>query len=67
MFGITVISPILLLIMACGKDILPLNIDEDPFSVLDNGYAEKDFKTTQYSDISDDDFEIPVSQKRLPT
>ena len=54
--------------MARNNQILPLNIDEDPFSILDNGcYVEKSFKATQYSDISDDDFEIPVSQKRLPT
>ena len=43
----------------------PLAIPDDPFSVLDKPKRYYSINNTQYSDISDEDFEIPVSQKRL--
>ena len=42
-------------------------ISSDPFSVLDKkNVKEPAILVDQYSDISDDDFYIPSSQKRLP-
>ena len=41
---------------------------DDPFKVLDQPLPPKsEIKVDQYSDISDDDFQIPCSQKRLPS
>ena len=38
----------------------------DPFGVLDYPKSQNvGLKTTQYLDISDDDFNIPVSQKQM--
>ena len=44
------------------------SISEDPFDVLDEPLPEKSnvILDPHHSDISDDDFEIPCSQKRLP-
>ena len=39
---------------------------EDPFKVMEKPLPEKPIRVEQYSDISDDDFQIPCSQKRLP-
>ena len=39
---------------------------DDPFQILDKKISEKtNVYVDQYSDISDDDFEIPCSQKRM--
>ena len=46
------------------------HIGDDPFSALDEDLPNKSAKVAleQYSDISDDeDFEIPCSQRRLPS
>ena len=52
------------------EQVLPKEISEDPFDVLDK--PEKSGKSVlldpKYSDISDNnDLEIPCSQKRLPS
>ena len=42
-------------------------IPSDPFSVLDKPLPQKPtVRVDKYSDISDEDFEIPCSQNRLP-
>ena len=37
---------------------------DDPFQVLEDKKSKKIVKLPEYSDISDDDFDIPSSQKR---
>ena len=42
-------------------------ISDDPFDVLNKPLPEKsNIRVDEYSDISDDDFQILCSQKRLP-
>ena len=42
-------------------------ISSDPFSVLDKPKpSKKVYSVDAFSDISDDDFEIPCSQNRMP-
>ena len=42
-------------------------ISSDPFSVLGQGKAsQKVYSVNAFSDISDDDCEIPCSQNRMP-
>ena len=42
---------------------MPKPISDDPFEHMDRSTKPP---LSQYSDISDDDYEIPCSQKRLP-